>query len=183
MKKSNCLIVAIALVASAFLLWLWFHLGFNEVDNPLDLALSILWWVVVALVVIVIARVEHKRRELIRTVYVSPAALFNSERGTVPVSCAADRMGAMQEVLRGLSYGFERKDMPSREDFDCLFVVRTKKYKASQAGGQPGQSGSAPAGADSEAEWEGTVVKVDHAGGNTETAFSSARELAALLGA
>ncbi len=183
MKKSNCLIMAIALVASAFLLWLWFHLGFNEVDNPLDLVLSILWWVVVVLVVVVIARVEHKRRELIRTMYVSPTALFNSEHGTVPVSCAADRLAAMEQVLQGLSYGFERKDMPSREDFECLYVVRTKKYKAEQAGEQDGKTGSASGESATQPEWEGTVVKVDRANGNAETAFSCARELAALLGA
>lgn len=34
MRKSNWLVVAIAVVASAILLWVWFTLGFNRVDSP-----------------------------------------------------------------------------------------------------------------------------------------------------
>ena len=41
MKKSNVLITAVIVVVSAFLLWLWYNLGFNHVDSPLDLVLSV----------------------------------------------------------------------------------------------------------------------------------------------
>jgi lipopolysaccharide export LptBFGC system permease protein LptF len=51
MRKSNWLVATLAVVASAALLWAWFALGFNHVDDPLDLIVAILWWVVVAAVV------------------------------------------------------------------------------------------------------------------------------------
>lgn len=42
MRKSNIAIIAILAAASIFFLWLWNHLHFNLVDNPLDLAITIL---------------------------------------------------------------------------------------------------------------------------------------------
>ena len=47
MKKSNIIITAVAAIASIFLLWLWYFLGFNEVDSPTDLVVSVAWWAVV----------------------------------------------------------------------------------------------------------------------------------------
>ena len=47
MKKSNVIVFAIAAVLSIFLLWLWYFLGFNQIDSPLDLIISIIWWVVI----------------------------------------------------------------------------------------------------------------------------------------
>ena len=177
MKKSNYIVMAVALIASAFLLWLWFHLGFNEVDNPLDLVLSILWWVVDVIVVVAIVCSERKRREQIRTVYVSPAALFNSECGVVAVPDAGDRVDAIEKVLQGLAYGFKRKDMPEREDFPCLYVVQTKKYKPAD------EKQDHAADGEDVPTWQGKVIKVDRQAGNTETEFSSKGELTALLGA
>ena len=43
MRKSNWLVATLAVVASAALLWAWFALGFNHVDDPLDLIVAILW--------------------------------------------------------------------------------------------------------------------------------------------
>ena len=70
MKKSNWILLTVFLIASIFLLWLWYYLGFNRVDNPLDLVLSIIWWVVIVVSFVVISRAEKKRREEIRTIYV-----------------------------------------------------------------------------------------------------------------
>lgn len=130
MKKNNYVVIALAAVLGAFLLFLWYYLGFNKIDNPLDLVLSILWWVADAAVVAGIVHFEKKRQEQIRTIYVSPAALFNSERGVVSVPDAAQRVGAMESILQSLSYDFSNEDMPGRDDFEYLYVVQTEKYKA-----------------------------------------------------
>ncbi|BCS58508.1 hypothetical protein ADLECEL_23930 [Adlercreutzia equolifaciens subsp. celatus] len=37
MRKNNWIVAAIAAVACGVLLWAWFALGFNHVDDPLDL--------------------------------------------------------------------------------------------------------------------------------------------------
>ena len=86
MKKSNWILLTVFLIASIFLLWLWYYLGFNRVDNPLDLVLSIIWWVVIVVSFVVISRAEKKRREEIRTIYVGSDAIFNVERGLISVS-------------------------------------------------------------------------------------------------
>ena len=49
MKKSNVIVTAIIVVLSAFLLWLWYSLGLNTVDQPLDLVVSVVWWALVAI--------------------------------------------------------------------------------------------------------------------------------------
>lgn len=46
MRKSNWLVVAIAAVAAGLVLWAWYALGFNHVDDPLDLVVAIVWWLV-----------------------------------------------------------------------------------------------------------------------------------------
>ena len=63
MKKNNYIVIALAVLVGAFLLFLWYYLGFNRIDNPLDLVISILWWVVDALVVAGILHFEKKRQE------------------------------------------------------------------------------------------------------------------------
>ena len=44
MRKSNWIILAVLASASAFFLWLWYYLNFSLVDNPVDLAFTIVWW-------------------------------------------------------------------------------------------------------------------------------------------
>ena len=41
MKKSNWLIVGLLVVASVIFLAMWYALGFNLIDDPLDLIVSI----------------------------------------------------------------------------------------------------------------------------------------------
>ena len=45
MKKSNVIVLAVAALVAAFLLFLWYYLGFNRIDNPFDLVLTICWWI------------------------------------------------------------------------------------------------------------------------------------------
>ncbi len=128
MKKFNW-IVLIALAAFAVLLLiLWYYLGYNQIDNPLDLTLALVWLAVIVVVALLIALAENKRRVQIRTVYVSPTALFNSERGMVGLK-DVDRVDAIQSVLEDLKYGFDKKELPDAKKFDYQYVVQTDEFK------------------------------------------------------
>ena len=189
MKKNNYIVMVLAALVGAGLLGLWYYLGFSKVDNPLDLVISILWWAADALIVAGIIHAENKRQEQIRTIYVSPAALFNSERGVVSVPDAADRVSTMESILQNLEYDFSNEDMPEKDDFEYKFVVQTEKYKAAEKAEDKAQDGAQAAQSASEAEdekqpeWKGKVVRIDPQNGNTEIEFSNAEELTALLAA
>ena len=57
MRKSNWTILAVLAVAAGFFLWLWYYLGFNFVDEPLDLVLAVAWWAMVVALAVGIALV------------------------------------------------------------------------------------------------------------------------------
>ncbi|WP_417294738.1 hypothetical protein [Ellagibacter isourolithinifaciens] len=168
MKKSNWIGLAIAVLVDVFLLWLWFFLGFNRIDSPLDLVVSIIWLVAIVAVAAAVNRLERQREKRLRTIYVSSTAVFNKERGLVSLGSAAAAPSVMERILRDMEYGFDLKEMPKPEEFNCRYVVQTDEYKAT--GGEGG-----------EPTWKGTVVAIDHAAGNREMPFSSLDELAAAL--
>lgn len=168
MKKSNWIGLALAVLVDVFLLWLWFFLGFNRIDSPLDLVISIIWLVAIVAVAAAVNRLERQREKRLRTIYVSSTAVFNKERGLVSLGSAAAAPSVMERILRDMEYGFDLKEMPKPEEFNCRYVVQTDEYKAT--GGEGG-----------EPTWKGTVVAIDHAAGNREMPFSSRDELAAAL--
>ena len=168
MKKSNWIGLAIAVLVDVFLLWLWFFLGFNQVDSPLDLVISIIWLVAIVAVAAAVNRLERQREKRLRTIYVSSTAVFNKERGLVSLGSAAAAPSVMERILRDMEYGFDLKEMPKPEEVNCRYVVQTDEYKAT--GGEGGDP-----------TWKGTVVAIDHAAGNREMPFSSRDELAAAL--
>lgn len=168
MKKSNWIVLAIAVLIDVFLLWLWFFLGFNQVDSPLDLVISIIWLAVIVAVIVGVNRLERQREKRLRTIYVSPTAVFNKERGLVSLGSAAAAPSVMEGILKDMEYDFDLKEMSKPEEFDCRYVVQTDEYKT--AGGE----GSEPT-------WKGTVVAIDRVAGNREMPFSSRSELAAAL--
>ena len=168
MKKSNWIGLAIAVLVDVFLLWLWFFLGFNQVYSPLDLVISIIWLVAIVAVAAAVNRLERQREKRLRTIYVSSTAVFNKERGLVSLGSAAAAPSVMERILRDMEYGFDLKEMPKPEEFNCRYVVQTDEYKAT--GGEGGDP-----------TWKGTVVAIDHAAGNREMPFSSRDELAAAL--
>lgn len=168
MKKSNWIGLAIAVLVDVFLLWLWFFLGFNLVDSPFDLVISIIWLVAIVAVAVAVNRLERQREKRLRTIYVSSTAIFNKERGLVSLGSAAAAPSVMERILRDMEYGFDPKELPKPEEFNCRYVVQTDEYKAARGeGGEP--------------TWKGTVVAIDHAAGNREMPFSSRDELAAAL--
>ena len=170
MKKNNYIVLGVAAVAAAFLLFLWYYLGLNAVAEPFDLVLAVIWWIGIVVIAAVIARLEAKRKRQIRTIYVSPTALYNSERGVVGLKDApvAD---AMQEILSNLEYGFDKKAMPETSKFDYRFVVQTDEFKAGdeEKDGQP--------------KWTGKVIKIDRENGNVETEFEDEQQLREALAA
>ena len=62
MKKINVVLSVVLAAVSAFLLWLWYWLGFNQVDQPLDLIVSVVWWAVIVIGVIAVVKTEQKRQ-------------------------------------------------------------------------------------------------------------------------
>ena len=132
MKKSNYLVLAISALVSIFLLYLWYSLGFNQIDNPLDLVISIIWWALIVALVVWINKLEKTRQQRIRTVYLAPAALYNSETGVRELEDGANPVEAMQTVLEGLEYGFDTQDLPSRDEVDFTYVVKTEEYKPAE---------------------------------------------------
>lgn len=170
MKKSNVIVLAVAALVAAFLLFLWYYLGFNRIDNPFDLVLTICWWIGIGLIVSGIMYVEHKRQRQIRTIYVSPTALYSSEKGIVALHDTT-MMEAMRNILEKLEYDFSREDLPDKKTFDYRFVVQTDEYKEGNE-----EKGEEPT-------WKGTVTKIDRENGNVETSFEDEEELMNVLAA
>lgn len=81
-RKSNVIIIAILMVASIAFLWLWNYLGFHLIDMR-DLVITILWWIITIGLCIAIHIAEKRRRERIRTIFISDGVLYNPEVGVV----------------------------------------------------------------------------------------------------
>lgn len=128
MKKSNVIIFAVLALISIFLLWLWYYLGFNRIDEPLDLVLSIIWWLVIAVAVVVVVRVERERRRRIRTVYVADDVVFNSEAGSLSYDGSGQLISVIEGVLDDLKYNFSKEDLPNKNAFPIKFIVRTAEH-------------------------------------------------------
>lgn len=173
MKKSNVLITAVIVVVSAFLLWLWYDLGFNHVDSPLDLVLSVVWWAIVVVGVVLVAKAEKTRQESVRTVYLGEGRLYNSETGVRMLSAGASVADSLAAVLAGLTYGFDREAAPDPDDKEdpanWTHVVRTSKY-------EPARNVD---GERKDETWEGEVVVVET--GRT-IPFTSRAALAQIIG-
>jgi hypothetical protein len=175
MKKINW-IVLIALAAFAVLLLiLWYYLGYSQIDNPLDLVLSLVWFAVIVVVALLIALAENKRRAQIRTVYVSPTALFNSERGMVGLK-GVDRVDAIQSVLEDLKYGFDKKELPSAKKFDYQYVVQTDEFKQRGEEEIYGADAQASASARDGAETASAAGSAAATGKSAEAAASNAQK-------
>lgn len=129
MKKSNVIIFVIFAVISVFLLWLWYTLGLDKVDAPLDLILSIIWWVVIVVAGVVIYRVEKVRQQRVRTLYVSDDLVFNSELGSKSYDNPVDLMTVAEEILNDIKYNFNKETIPNKDAFPVKFFIRTNKYK------------------------------------------------------
>ena len=127
MLKGNKVFYTLALVVSAFLLWLWYWLGFDHVDGPFDLVLSVIWWVGVAVACYAISRIEDKRRARVRTCYVSGKDVYNSEAGIVAAPAVEELADGLRDIIQNLRYGFEVKELPEDARYDL--VVHSSKFE------------------------------------------------------
>ena len=187
MKKINVVLTVVLAAVSAFLLWLWYWLGFNQVDQPLDLIVSVVWWAVIVIGVIAVVKTEQKRQHQIRTMFVADGQFYNSETGLRSVAPGATATASIAGALANLEYGFDKADEPDLKDannpIEYKWVVRTDTFKPAEAGSQTGAQGDAQPAAEGQPEsqetWEGEVVEV--ATGTTKP-FASREELAAIIG-
>lgn len=163
MRKSNWLILALLVVASAGLLWLWYFLRFDAVDHPRDLVLSVVWWLVVLVAVIGIHQAEKLRRRRLRTAFVAPGCIFNPEAGIVRVEREGSLVAALQQMVDGLSYGFSIEDMPRRTQLRYTHIVHTDRFS------------------DQGDTWEGDVVELGQPSASPRS-FASRDELERLIG-
>lgn len=174
MKKSNVILTVLIVAVSAFLLWLWYNLGFNTVDAPLDLVLSVIWWAIVIVGVAFALKTEKTREQSVRTVYLGEGRLYNSEAGVRMLGAGASAADSVAAVLTGLEYGFDREEAPDPNDEEnpanWTHVVRTEKYEPARTDSDGEQKGET---------WEGEVVVV--ATGKA-IPFSSREALAAIVG-
>lgn len=143
MKKNNVIIFALLALVSIFLLWLWYYLGFNRVDDPFDLVLSIIWWIVIVVAIVVIVRMEKTRRRRIRTVYVGSARTFNSEKGLMEFDGSLPASMVIASIIENLKYDFTRKDFPEEEDFTVDYFVRTSEFDTKDKDSSSAADGSA----------------------------------------
>lgn len=192
MKKSNWIILAVLLVASIFFLWLWYYLNFNLVDDPFDLVLTIIWWVLVAVACFAIHRAEKKRQERVRTTFLAPSQLFNCEAGLLPMEDGATAVESLEQTLAGLEYNFHMEDFPNKDKVKFEYIVHSSKFEfekseedqqetAADAQGEPQVQAAQQEKADIHVtEWEGEVVIVAKPDDDPQT-FSSREELLAIL--
>ena len=171
MKKSNVTLYIIAIIVSAFLLWLWFHLGFNHDDAPFDLVLSIIWWLLVAGSCLAIHRAESKRREHLRTCFVAKRSVFNPEAGTRAISSPEEAVSSMKAIIGGLEYGFDFDDLPESTPF--RLVVRSKTFKRNR-------TGQANSRENDSMDWKGEVSLANRPGAEA-IPFASEAELLSLV--
>lgn len=162
MRKSNWIIAAILLLASVAFLWIWHALQFDLVDNPLDIVVTIIWWVVIIAACFAIHWAEKKRQERIRTVFVAPGLVYNSEVGVVRLNPEGELVDALQTILSSLTYGFDLAELPANSRVKFKQIVRSSRF------------------ADAGKVWEGEVVEVAHP--DRPVPFHSRQELLTIVG-
>jgi len=129
MKKNNVIIFVVLFLISIFLLWFWYYLEFNKIDTPLDLVISLLWWVLIIVAIVVISRLEKVRRNRVRTIYVTDNEVYNSEAGIIPYDDPIRLISVLEEILVDLEYDFVRKDPPDKKTFPVKYLVRTDDFE------------------------------------------------------
>lgn len=128
MKKSNWLIVGLLVVASVIFLAMWYILGFNLIDDPLDLVVSIVWWVVIIAICLLIQWSENKRKRSIRTTLLAPGVLYNPEVGVVEVAPGQTYAQTLERILSNLTYGFDTEENENDQHIRFKQIIRSKKF-------------------------------------------------------
>lgn len=162
MRKSNWVFLCGTCFVSVVLLMAWYMLGFYKVDSPLDLVLSVIWWAVLAVAIVIVAKLEQKRRYHERAVYVmSDGTLFSPELGSVARNNASviDRMA---NIICALDYVLDMKTLDKEQTVNVTHIVYTDKFE------------------DDGENWEGEVTCFNNGEASSYT-YSSKEELERLL--
>lgn len=128
MKKNNWIVYGLCLVASIVLLFFWYLLGLNKIDQPLDLVIAMIWWALIVVAIVLVIVLENKRKKRIRTVYVGKDFVYNNEKGVKNFSGRDQLMEAMGEILSNLQYSFKNVGLSDEEKDKIQYVVRTTNY-------------------------------------------------------
>ena len=158
--KKNWLAMSATIVVSAFLLFLWYGLGLYQIDSPLDLIISIIWWVIIAGLAWSLNKAEQKRRFALRTLYVGKESIFNPEMGEMPLE-DRDYIEVAADVLTDLDYGFKTVQLPEHDRPFVSAIVHTSDFD---------KNGKT---------WEGEVVFLDDM--ENPIAFSNRYELSDII--
>lgn len=167
MRKSNWIVFVLFAAAAVLLVVLWYVLGLDKVDAPLDLVLGIVFIVLIALVAFVLIRMELRRRKLLRAIYVAVPDAFNTEYGSLPAGSISMLIDAAGAVLEGLEYATDTLEAPA--DFEPGFVIETDRFVA---GGVAESDGVVPR------LWSG---RVENSQTGTGVDFGSIEELREIL--
>ena len=116
MRKNNWIVAAIAAVACGVLLWAWFALGFNHVDDPLDLVVGGIVWA------------EGKRREKMRLAFIGEGIVYNPEAGLVMPDAGESELAALERTLAGMAFPDEVAALDERVRPAFRWVVRSRKF-------------------------------------------------------
>lgn len=162
MRKSNIIIVVILMVASIFFLWLWNFLDFHLIDMR-DLIITILWWIITLGLCFAIYHAEKKRRERIRTVFISDGVLYNAEAGVYRLKAndAQAYVNGMRELLSNLNYDSSVAPDDNKSRLRFNYIVHSPKFS------------------DDGEVWEGDVVQVR--GSRDAIPFNDEEELSEIL--
>lgn len=161
MRKSNLIVFAIMLVIAFVLLAIWYLLGFNRIDDPLDLMVTIAWVFLIALCCAAIQYIENVRQKNIRTAFLAPGVIYNSEAGIVKFDESIDAVEELANILENLDYDFKHASVPNDSRIRFKYIVHTSKFK------------------DKGDTWVGEVVDVAYP--EDPRRFNSERELAAII--
>lgn len=164
MRKSNWVVVAIAIVAVAALLWLWYFLGFNRIDSPVDIVVAVVWWVVIALVIFAIKHAENKRREKMRVAFIGDGFLYNPEGGLMIPDPGESEIALLERTLASMTYPDKVVALDEERQLAFRWVVRSFKFDQD------------------EEVWEGEVSPA-HKPDQEPSTFESREQLVALLSA
>lgn len=161
MRKSTISIIVILLIAAGLFALLWYLLNFNFAKNPMDLIFTIIWWVVIILICFLIYSGEKRRQRSIRTAFIAPDLIYNSEAGIVDLEDDETYVDALQEILMNLDYGFEKIRTPNKTKIRFKYIVNTNKF------------------ANSGKIWRGEVIEIAHP--NDPREFKNKRELSRMI--
>lgn len=161
MRKSNWIIIAILVIASIIYLAFWYLQGFDRIDAPFDLVVTIVWWVVIIAGCIAINWAENKRRRSLRTSFMAPGLIYNTEVGIVKVNEGESYVEALQKVLESLQYGFEKTKVANDKRIHFKYIVRSDRFSNNGI------------------DWTGEVVRVSNP--DDIRHFNSRRELTKLI--